>query len=437
MDFKMDIPSHILEIIRIIEDSNYEVYLVGGCVRDSFLNIKINDYDLASNASVNQLKEVFKDYKIINNNGEKHSTITVRFNHENIEITSFKRNDDEDNSIEVDLSHRDITMNAMAYNPRKGLIDPYNGVDSIKNKTIKTLLDPIARFKEDPLRILRVLRFASKYSFKINNEDIKAMYLLKDLLKDIAKERIASEINGILVGNSAFDIILNYKEIVGVVIPELIPTFDFDQKTKYHLHDVYTHTCYVVKNTMPDLVTRLAALFHDIGKPDAYFEEIKDGLVIGHFYGHPKDSKRITQKILRRLKYSNEIIEDVLFLIEYHDYTIGYNKKSVSKLLSKIPNDMINNYYRLLDLKNADHLDHQCVPEIDFILLKEIANDIIKTNSCLKIKDLKVNGNDLMSLGFVGKEIGDTLKELLEKVLDEKLNNNYDELIEYIKKTKN
>ena len=425
------IPNEVKEVINVIKQNGYQAYLVGGSIRDTLLNQKPNDYDLTTNAKLEILKEIFKDYHQIHNSGEKHSTLTVKINDEIIEVTSFK-SPKENPTIEDDLACRDITINSLAYDPVLGLIDPFGGVYDIKNKIIRAN-HPQERFSEDYLRILRCLRFAAKLGYKIEKTTNEAIFSLKDNLNLMAKERINVELKGILEGPNVFKVLDNYREVISVVIPEVSMMFDFNQNNPYHQYDVYTHTMHVVNNTKPDFVTRMAALLHDIAKPLCYSEEIKDGKVSGHFYGHAEEGKKLAAKILHCLRYPNKEIEEICFLIEYHDYHLLPSKKMIKRILSKTPDHSLELFQKLLDLKQADNLAHKVLKEMDFIAINQIAVEIIEEENCLSVKDLKINGYDLMHLGFNGVIIGQIHKELLSKVIEEELINDHTVLVEYVK----
>lgn len=431
MPMEMMIPNEVREVIDVIKQNGYQAYLVGGSVRDTLLNKKPNDYDITTNAKLEILKVIFKDYHQIHNSGEKHSTLTVKINDEIIEVTSFKSTK-ENPTILDDLACRDITINSIAYDLDLGLIDPFGGVDDIANKIIKAN-NPYERFSEDYLRILRCLRFASKLGYEIEKTTNQAIFSLKDNLKLMAKERINVELKGILEGPDVFKVLDRYREVIAEAIPEIALMFDFNQNNPYHQYDVYTHTLYVVNNTKPDFVTRMAALLHDVAKPLCYTEEIKDGKVSGHFYGHSEEGKKLSRKILQRLRYPNKEIEEICYLIEYHDYNLLPSKKMIKRILSKTPDHSLELFQKLLDLKQADNLAHKVLKEIDFIAINQIAVEIIDEENCLSVKDLKINGYDLLDLGFEGVIIGDILDALLDMVVGEEISNVKADLIEYVK----
>lgn len=433
----MNVPDYIKAIQERLLKSEYECYLVGGCVRDTLLGLDVKDYDLTTNCDSENLKKIFADYNIINNNGEKHNTITLHIGDENVEITSYKHNADEENSIDNDLMHRDLTINAMAYSDR--IVDLVGGYDDLINKIIRAPGNPADRIKEDPLRILRALRFSSRLGFEIEGKTARAIHEYKELLSNVSSERIKSELDGILVGDNVKKVLSEYKDVIFTIIPELKVTDGFDQKNPYHNNSLYDHIVNVCGNVYSNanatvntiVLTRTAALLHDIAKPLCFSV---DDNGIGHFYGHAEKGALITLEVMKRLRYSNDEIEKIQYLIMKHDATINLTKKSVRNNFSSTPNQDEDLFAMLLELINADRLDHTSYELMNIEEVKSIVKQIKEDNECIKLADLSVNGYDLIELGLSGKEIGSTLNYLLELVMDDKINNDKDEMIELIKK---
>ena len=442
------IPNNIMYALNKLNKAGYPSYVVGGCVRDSLLKIAPHDFDITTKAKPEEIKEVFKDNKIINPGGEKHGTVSLYYNKEIIEITTFRLDSEYDDhrhpnnviftdDLRQDLERRDFTINAMAYSIDDKLYDYFGGKKDLNNKIIRAVGDPYKRFKEDALRILRALRFSSTLGFKIENETKEAMVALKDTLNMISKERIREELNKMIVGPgfkaNALD--KDLRQILGVIIPELEPTFDFDQKNKYHPNDLYTHTINVVGSAKNDYIIKIAALLHDLGKVTCKQVEFKDGKEIYHFIGHPDESANIAEIILKRLKYSNEEIQNIVFLVRYHDYILSDKIKNTKRLLAKIPQKNVDYLFdALLNLKEADRDDHTLLtPQIDYDTIRHNFIQIKESNACFTLKSLEVNGHDLISLGFEGKQIGIILNDILTLVINEKIENNKDDIISYIK----
>ncbi len=435
------IPEFCEKIIECLNAQGFEAYLVGGCVRDSLMGKTPHDYDIATNATPSEMKKAFCDLKVVST-GEKHGTLTVIVDNNAVEVTTYRIDGDYcDNrrpqfveftrNIEEDLSRRDFTVNALAYNKKSGLIDLFCGENDIKNKIIKCVGEPDKRFLEDSLRILRALRFASCLGFEIEKNTAKSIIKNKDLLKNISAERIFLEFKQLLQGENAEKILIDFKEVFAVFIPEIRPCFDFDQKTKYHQYDVYTHIVKTVSACESDEILRLACFFHDIEKPSVFFTD-ENG--VGHFYGHPKPSAETTRAVLKRLKADNKTIETVVDLVLYHDRQIATSEKSVKRFLSKTSPEF---FKHLIKIKRADSLAHAKEyqnKEEYYNSLLQILEKIEKEEQCFKIKDLKINGNDLINLGFCGEKIGIVLKKLLAGVIDEKVKNEKQELLSYIKK---
>ncbi len=438
----MLIPEHITKAVDLLNHEGYEAYLVGGCVRDALLGVSPKDYDITTSALPEQTKEIFREYHVIET-GIKHGTVTVVIDHSPIEITTYRvdqkyldhRHPESvvfTSSLKEDLARRDFTINAMAYHPQTGIIDLYDGKKDLKTCTIRCVGDPETRFNEDALRILRALRFASRYDSPIDESTEKAMRKCSMLLREISAERIASELNEILCGKGIRRILTEETDILGVPIPELLPMKGFDQNNPHHIYDVLTHTAVAVESIPPEKVLRLSALFHDIGKPLSYSVD-ENG--VGHFYGHAKKSETIAAKILKRLKYDNETTDSVLTLVKYHDLHLEENEKSIKRLLRKIGPEMFD---KLILLYRADNLAQAPAfryRQEGFDRLSTLAEKVLSEEQCFSLKDLAVNGSDLIRMGYKpGPKIGTVLDKLLTKVIDGKLNNEKDELVEFIKK---
>lgn len=424
------LPIPVQTAFHLLEQNNYECFIVGGCVRDYLLKQAPKDIDITTNASPQTVMQIFHQYKIIET-GLKHGTVTVIIESMPLEITTYRidgtytdnRRPDTisyTNSITDDLARRDFTMNAIAYNPHVGFIDPFNGSIDIQNKIIRTVGNSKKRFDEDALRILRGLRFSSTLGFTIETKTFQAMHDTKQLLQGISAERIYIEFGKALLGKDVKRCFLQSAHIWGEVIPEIIPMIGFKQNNPHHIYDVFTHTMIAVENTATTLPLRITAFFHDIGKPDTYTIDEKG---IGHFYGHPEVSARMTRDILNRLKCDTHTKESVLTLIQYHDATIIQKKKNIKRWLAKISPDL---FFDLLIIKKADNSAQNpefLIPQETFDTLKDIALEIIENQECFNLRDLALNGNDLIKRGYTGKEIGLTLQHLLKMVIDDQIEN--------------
>jgi tRNA nucleotidyltransferase (CCA-adding enzyme) len=440
---KIIIPNDVKFIIKQLNQHGYEAFAVGGCVRDSLLSIVPNDWDICTNARPEQTKSCFADFTTFDS-GIKHGTISVVHNHQVYEITTYRIDGEySDNrhpenvtftsDIDMDLSRRDFTVNAMAYNEERGLIDPFNGKADIQKKIIRCVGSPDRRFNEDALRIIRALRFASTYSFSIEELTSKSILSNAELLNNIAVERIAVELNKLLCGNGAEKILNNYRDVVAVVIPELKSEFNFNQHSKHHNLDLWHHTTRSIALVDNDPRLKMTMLLHDIAKPQCCTTDENGEF---HFYNHPKLGAQLSLQILRRLKYSNEFSHECVQLIENHDLRYTGSKRQLKRMLSKIGE---TNLRSLLKVQRADVLaqsDYMRAEKLEQIALAQKDLDkLIEENACFSLKQLAVNGRDLIAIGVTdGKEIGRILKELLNLVVDDKIKNDKETLVSEVKK---
>lgn len=447
--FKINIPNNVKYLINILEEDGYEAYIVGGCVRDAFLDKEPHDWDICTNAKPEEvcaLLECYDDIEVFLT-GMKHGTITAHIDGENYEITTYRVDGEySDNrrpdyvefvgDIIEDLSRRDFTINAMAYNEISGcgnLIDPWGGYGDLDAKRIRCVRNPDDRFQEDALRILRALRFASMYGFKIEEKTAAAIHRNKELLKNISAERIRSELCKMLCGEGVLGILLEYKDVMAVIIPELGPCIGFEQNNLYHKYDIYDHIAHAVANYKgTDISIKMALLLHDIGKPECYTEDHNGG----HFNGHSVPSMRIAKEVTSRLKFDNKTRDEVIDLVLYHDADIHPGARTVRRWLNKIGPDMLN---KLTFVKIADiyaHSEKNLETMRDNVLfVKLIAKDIISKQQCFTLKDLAVGGHDIMRFGIPsGPIIGKVLNHLLDMVLDGSVENDMDCLLSEAKR---
>ena len=437
----MPLPDGARLCIQKLNDAGYDAYAVGGCVRDSILGLTPQDYDLCTNASPRQISAVFHRYRQIHN-GEKHGTIGVVIGDEVYEITTFRTEGDYSdsrhpdwvkfvNDVRADLARRDFTVNAMAYSPVCGYVDPFGGRRDLEERVLRTVGDPTQRFTEDALRILRGVRFAARYRLTPHPETEAAMSALAHTMDTLAQERIFAELCKLLEWATAEDLV-RYAPIITHVLPELAPTVDFQQHSPHHSYDVYTHTAHVVENTPAELPLRWAALLHDAGKPETF---TLDENGCGHFYGHASASALLADTVLQRLRAPNALREQVVFLVEQHMLFPELDKKQMRRRLSKFGTQRIK---QLLQLQKADFCSKGDDTQTQyFAQLDALIDGITAENACLSIRDLKVDGNDLIALGFQpGPALGQALEMLLEMVLDERVPNEKYALIAIIKEEK-
>lgn len=432
------LPKNVKTIIKILNTHNYEAFIVGGCVRDSVIGLTPHDWDICTNAKPEEIKKCFENFNTFDS-GIKHGTISVVLDVEVFEVTTYRidgtysdnRRPDSvtfTSDITQDLARRDFTINAMAYNEKRGLIDPYGGRNDLSDKIIKCVGNPDFRFNEDALRIIRALRFASVYNFEIDDETAKSIHKNADLLNNIAVERISVELNKLLSGNGAEKILNNYRDVIAVFIPEIKPMFDYNQHTKHHNRDLWHHTIYAVKSIDNTPLLRMSMLLHDIGKPKACKRD-EDGTC--HFKGHPKYSAEMAETILRRLKYSNDFIETCITLIKYHDVRFSGSKRQLRHVMSAIGD---KNVELLLKIQRADIMaqsDYKHKEKLEKLdLACQTYKEILADKDCFTLKQLKINGNDIKNLGLSeGIKIGKILKILLGLVIEDKIENEKSALI--------
>jgi len=438
---KISIPKGAEAVVLGLRHENHEAYIVGGCVRDSLLGKEPKDWDICTSATPQEIKKHLNRCGIRTiDTGLKHGTITADMGQAGqYEITTFRIDGDySDNrhpdfvtfteSIYQDLSRRDFTINAMTYNST-GLIDPFHGVDDLKNGIIRCVGNPNDRFGEDALRILRALRFASVYGFTIEGATAQAIHDNAWRLTNIAAERIRSELCKMLLGSGVLPILLGYSDVVATIIPEMSPCIGFDQNNKYHQYTIYEHIAHAVSNyTGEDIAVKVALLLHDIGKPQCYTED-ENG---GHFHGHGIQSHDIAEKVLDRLRFDNKTKQEVLELVLYHDTTIEPTPRTVRKWLHKIGE---HRFSQLIDVRMADILAHAKGTQESRIerctALGAIMSEVLEAEQCFSLKDLKVNGYDIIGLGVEqGKIVGKILNTLLDGVISETVENSREALLQ-------
>lgn len=397
------------EVLNKLNDAGFDAYVVGGSIRDNIIGLPTNDVDITTSATPEEIMEVFNDYKTINV-GIEHGTVPVIIDGETVEITTFRHGVTFTKSLKEDVMRRDFTINAIAYNVKDGVIDLVGGVNDAESGVIKAVGSPSERFKEDPLRIMRGLRFASNLDFEIESNTEQAMIDNKELLRNVSAERIQNEFNDLLQGESASKILVKYSSIISEAIPEIKPMIGFDQKNPNHIYDVWEHSAVVVGNSDDDLAHKLAGVFHDAGKPATFtFDEDKQ---VGHFFGHAQVSMEIADKALRNLRYSNKLRERVLNIIEDHDENLS---KKPYKVKVYVYEKGPERFFDMLNFKRAD--DSAKNPSkragyTNYDKIEKIARDYLSDNPILSHKDLAIKPQDIVSLGYKGSDIKKALNTL-------------------------
>lgn len=436
-------PNHIHTALDALSAAGHEACPVGGCVRDTLLGLTPADWDICTSARPEETAAAFGAFPCIGT-GARHGTMTVVIQGHPIEITTYRteagyadnRHPDSVafvSSLEEDLARRDFTINAMAFRPDGTVTDLFGGREDLEKGLIRAVGDPTARFGEDALRILRALRFAARLGFSIEENTARAMTVCAPLLGSIAPERIFAELKGILSGTAAGDILLAHREIFFAILPELRVMDGFDQKSPYHIHDLWTHTALAAGYAAQEPPLGLAMLLHDCGKPETFFT---DDAGLGHCYGHAKAGMVTADRILRRLRCDNATRELVLRMIEYHDMRPPETKKSTRRLLSKLGEADLR---RLILCWRADSADRAPTVRREHEALiaatETLLEGLLAEEGRFTRKELAVNGGDILALGAEkGPAVGRILEELFRRVLEEELPNHRETLLRAAKK---
>lgn len=436
------ISDELMDLFNIL-NSSYESYFVGGAVRDMILGYSINDYDITTLATPDEIRETLHMYKTIDIGGSL-GTVLARTENFSVDITPFRIEGEYKNyrkpeevifskDARDDIKRRDFTINAILYNGE--FTDYVGGIEDLKNKIIRAIGDPEERIKEDALRVLRAVRFASKYDFEIEDGLKSAIISNVSLLKNISYERIRDEFVKILLDKNVKLGINLLKElhILDIILPEIVETYDYDQNSKYHENNLYDHIVNVVGYSPEVLEIRLAALLHDLGKPST-FSMGEDG--VAHYYGHEVESSEIARNVLRRFKFSNEIIKNVRILIENHmTFQSVMTDRALRRQIRKVGSDNILNLY---DLMVADRLGTMKSRSADDIFKRRDRVVELLKEPTSKPKFLNFGGSDLIEMGFTpGPEFKKILNELTELVLDDPSLNTNEKLRQIVERNYN
>lgn len=438
---RISLPEPVQKIIRSCQEHGHAAYAVGGCVRDSLLGRVPGDWDIATSALPQEVKEIFP--KTIDT-GITHGTVTVRMDGQSFEVTTYRLDGEYEDSrhpkqvtftdsIRDDLARRDFTINAMAYNDDNGLIDPFGGQKDLCAKAIRCVGDPDARFSEDALRMLRAVRFSAQLGFRVLPDVLNAMCRCAGRIHAVSAERVRDELTKTALANGAQAFRILYGTgLMDILLPELARCFRTHQIIKYHLYDVGTHTLSVMEHVPATPALRYAALFHDLGKPEKKTLD-PDGTT--HFKGHAEVSARLAEQIMRRLKFDNKTMDQVLRLVKYHDREIVLTKKAVKRAVFDVGEDI---FLPLLDLKRGDALGQNLLysrPRLAaYDEIEQIYHRCREEQEAFSLRDLAVNGRDMIRLGFRGRQIGVVLDRLLDHVLECPEDNQKEFLTEFLEK---
>lgn len=420
------IPKPVNEVLNIINEKGYEAYLVGGAVRNWVMDIKPSNYNICTDATLEDIKRALKGYHTFYC-GENDSHLGIVNSKFPMEVAKYRT---EENTLEADLATRDFTMNALAYSDEDGLIDYNTGVRDIKNKIIKVNGEDDEIFVNDPLRILRAIRLSAEYAMRIDPETIEYMNDDRDMLKDVAPERIRDELCKLLVVPRADFYIKKYFDIFIEVLPELALLERFNQNDPRHIYDALQHTLVALKVVEPKLELRLATLFHDLGKPFTYSKNT-DGTA--SYPNHAKKSSDMTREIMNRLKFSKKMIQRVTRLVEYHDFEIPENNEMrIKSFLTNLGPENIDDLFKIKKAnfyaKNPAYVNDMTKIENDYAIIKSIA----RKASFVKRNEIKIDGKELLDLGVTQEKIGVVLEKIYNQILEGKLKNNKEKLIEHI-----
>ena len=438
---KIELPRKVVLIIKNLQRHGYDAYAVGGCVRDSILNRKPEDWDITTSAKPEQVKRIFRRTV---DTGIEHGTVTVLIGKDGFEVTTYRvdglyedgRHPKEvtfTSRLEEDLKRRDFTINAMAYNDDERLVDAFGGMRDLNYHLIRCVGDPKERFSEDALRILRAVRFSAQLAFPIEPETAEAIKSLAPNLEKISAERIQAELVKLLVSDHP-ERIQDACElgITKVVLPEWDDMVGVKQNTPHHKYDVAAHTVHALQNVKNDKVLRLTMLFHDMGKP---VMKTTDENGRDHFKGHALASEQIAKTVMKRLKFDNDTIRKVTKLVAYHDYRMEPTGANVRRAMHEIGVELFPYYLavRLADTKAQSSYERRGKLE-NIIQIRELYRNALRNKECVTLKDLAVTGTDLINLGIApGKELGTLLNELLDMVIEDPAWNQKGKLCDYVK----
>lgn len=423
------IPQEVCAVLQTLEHAGHEAYAVGGCVRDILMGKAPHDWDVTTSALPQETMALFNHFAIPT--GLQHGTVTVRSGALTCEVTTFRTDGDYPDhrhpaavtftrSLREDLARRDLTVNAMAMDMRGTLHDPFDGQADIRRRILRCVGQPEHRFREDALRILRTLRFSATLGFMIEEDTHQALRAQCGDLRYVAAERVREELTKLLCGTDVLRVLLEDPQVLGVVLPEILPCVGFDQHNRHHCYDVWGHTAHAVAAAPPDPVLRWAMLLHDLGKPRCF---TLDDQGVGHFHGHHRPSAEMAEAICRRLRFDKATAQRICMLVRYHDRPIPLTEKAIRRAMNQLG---VEGLRQLCAVKRADNLaqhpDYRSRQrEIDEG--EAIMDALLAKDACFSLKQLAVNGRDMAALGLQGPAIGQVLQTLLEAVMDGEADN--------------
>ncbi len=422
----IQLPEKVKYIIDTLIAAGYDAYAVGGCVRDSILGREPDDWDITTSAMPEQVKSLFR--RTIDT-GIQHGTVTIMLEKEGFEVTTYRIDGEYEDSrhpkeviftpnLTEDLKRRDFTINAMAYNDKVGMVDEFGGIQDLERKVIRCVGNPEERFCEDALRIMRAIRFSAQLGYSIEENTREAITKMAATLQNISAERIQAELVKLVVSDHPYLLKDAYDTgVTNVIFPEFDRMMQTTQNNPHHQYTVGEHVLHAMEEVQKDKVLRLGMLFHDIGKPETKSTD-KNG--IDHFYRHAAVGQEITRKILRRLKFDNDTINRVTKIVLFHDYKVDLTPSGVRHAIATVGEDV---FPYLFLVKRADILaqsTYQQQKKLDKLTkMQTLYENEMEAKNCVSLKTLAVTGKDLIDAGMQpGKELGDTLDQLLELVID-------------------
>lgn len=432
-NLNISVPENVRHILDVLRENGHQAYIVGGCIRDCIIGSEPGDWDIATDALPQRVKQLFSKTA---DTGIKHGTVTVLLDGTGYEVTTYRIDGEYHDfrkpesvsftsSITEDLSRRDFTVNAMAYNPAEGLIDPFGGMEDINARIIRTVGDPDKRFNEDALRMLRAVRFSAQLGFAIEESTLASITDNHRLIENISAERVRDELTKTLVSDNPLRFsLLGDTQLINYTLPEFEPCFRTEQNNPYHAYNVAEHTLRSVSNIEKNKVLRWTMLFHDMGKPGARTTDEKG---IDHFYNHQQLSVKLARAAMLRLRFDNRSMDRILLLVKCHDMHIKAEPRSVRKAMSRM-GDAFEDLLKVIEAdKKAQNPALLKERNEKFRELWEIYREVREKGQCTSLKELAVDGDDLIALGIrPGKEIKELLNSLLEKVIEKpELNDRY------------
>ena len=437
------IPREVCAVLQTLERAGHEAYIVGGCVRDILMGKPPHDWDVTTSALPEETMALFDHFAIPT--GLRHGTVTVRSGETACEVTTFRTDGDYPDhrhpaavtftrSLREDLQRRDLTVNAMAMDVHGTLHDPFGGQADIRRRVLRCVGQPEHRFREDALRILRTLRFSATLGFAIDADTHRSLRERRDDLRYVAAERVREELTKLLCGADVLRVLLEDPQVLGVVLPEILPCVGFDQHNRHHCYDVWGHTAHAVAAAPPDPVLRWAMLLHDLGKPSCF---TLDEQGVGHFHGHHRPSAEMAETVCRRLRFDRAAAQQICMLVRYHDRPIPLTERAIRRAMNQLG---VEGLRQLCAVKRADNLAQH--PDYrgrqrEINEGEAIMDELLRKDACFSLKQLAVNGQDMMALGLQGPAIGKMLQALLDAVIDGAVENERNALLSLAQTPKN